>query len=126
MRSAITRAVFFAATIAAAVPQWVMAEGESALDTETAKQGSLTISMGFKFPPSLPKIFGNLVVALVGIATPLMITIFLYGAFLTVMMAHSEEQAKKGKTIMINAMIGLAVVAGSYGMIRMLFYVIYG
>ncbi|MFA6523880.1 MAG: hypothetical protein WCS85_05965 [Candidatus Peribacteraceae bacterium] len=118
MRSAIKTVAIAWAMLAAVIPQWVMAE-------EAATKG-LTISMGFKFPPSLPKIFGNLVVALVGIATPLMITIFLYGAFLTVMMAHSEEQAKKGKTIMINAIFGLAVVAGSYGMIRMLFFVIYG
>lgn len=119
MRSALQKVVIFGAMIAAALPQWVMAADEK-------QQGSLTISMGFKFPPTIPKILANLVVAMVGIATPLIITVFLYGAFLTVLMAHSEEQAKKGKTIMINAIFGLAVVAGSYAMIQMLFYVIYG
>jgi hypothetical protein len=56
---------------------------------------------------------------------PLALTMFLVGAFWKVLFAGKEESAKKGNTIMIDALVGLGIVALSYAIIRLIFFVIY-
>ncbi len=52
-------------------------------------------------------------------------TLFLIGALMKVGGAGKEEWAKKGNSIMIGAITGLAVVLLSYTIIRVVYFVIY-
>ncbi|SRR3989339_751852 len=56
---------------------------------------------------------------------PLCLTMFLIGAFVTVAGAGKEEHAKRGKTIMVGSLIGLAIVLLSYTIIKAIYFVIY-
>lgn len=74
---------------------------------------------------TLSDLFANVVSLLVGVAGPVLFVLFLYGAFLMIGGAGKEDWAKRGKSVMVGTLIGMGIIIGSYGIMRMLYYVIY-
>jgi len=93
--------------------------------TLASAQGYVTINMFGSSNVDLSMVWENVVGTLVSVASPIIIAVFLYGAFLTVTGAGKEDLSKRGKSIMIGAAIGLGIIMGSYAMMRMVYYVIY-
>ncbi|MBI3331619.1 hypothetical protein HYZ99_01525 [Candidatus Peregrinibacteria bacterium] len=84
---------------------------------------SLTVDLGANVKFST--VFGNAVSALAGLAGTFCGVLFLIGAFLMVISRGKDDQLQKGKDLMIQSLIGLAVVLGAYAIIRTLFAVLY-
>lgn len=73
---------------------------------------------------SLTIIIMKVVYFLVSSAIIVSVILFLIGAFYTVLYAGKEDKVKTGKDIMIGSLIGLAIIYGSYAILRTLFYML--
>ena len=62
-------------------------------------------------------VVGNVIRAILGIVGSLTLLVFMYGGFLWVTSAGSEEKITKGKNIIIWASFGLAVIFASYALV---------
>lgn len=71
---------------------------------------------------SLTLIIIKIVEFLVTTATVVFTVLFLVGAFYMVLYAGKEDKVKAGKDIMIRSLIGLAIVQGSYAIVRTFLY----
>lgn len=67
----------------------------------------------------------NALQALTGIIGTFCGILFLIGALLMVISRGKDDQLQKGKDLMIQSMIGLAVTLSAYAIIRTLFSVLY-
>lgn len=65
--------------------------------------------------------FGFLAVTIVSLC----VILFLIGAFLTVLSRGKQDTVQKGKDLMLWSLVGLAVVLGSYGIVRTAFFFLY-
>lgn len=74
------------------------------------------INVNFGIPITASQAFGNFTSFMAGSIVAVSTAAFIYGAFQ--MVVSRGEGVDKAKTIMKNALIGLAVVLGSYGMLR--------
>ncbi|OGJ56260.1 hypothetical protein A3D88_04090 [Candidatus Peribacteria bacterium RIFCSPHIGHO2_02_FULL_52_16] len=92
--------------------------------TPAMAQGrTLTVDLGATI--SFPELVGNAVEAFALISILFTTVLFLVGAFMMVMSRGKEDQVSKGKDLMIQSLIGMAVVGGAYALIRTIFWLIY-
>lgn len=75
----------------------------------------------FQFPcplgggaDKLPQIFGRVIRWVLGLVGALFFAMFVYGGFLYIVAGDNSKNAETGKKTLINAVIGLAIVIGSY------------
>ncbi len=84
---------------------------------------SLIVDLGASL--TFPQIAANATRTLVAAIVLLCITLFLLGAFVMVLSRGKEDQLQKGKDLMIWSLVGMAVVIGSYAIIRTLYSVFF-
>lgn len=63
---------------------------------------------------SVPSLIGRVIQGLTGIVGSIALAMFLYGGFLWLTSAGNNEKIKKGKEILIWAVLGLALIFSSY------------
>ena len=63
---------------------------------------------------NLYQLINSLITLLLEVAIPLAVIVILYGGFMIITSGGSEDGFKKGKDAIIGAVIGLAIVFGSY------------
>lgn len=100
---------------------WLMPETVQAY-TYTTTKFPIVIGMPSLTPQA---VLENVVQFLLGAGGFVCITVFMLGAFYMVFSRGKEDLLQKGKDLMIGAVVGLAVILGSYGIIRTFFYVLY-
>ena len=84
---------------------------------------TLVVDLGSSI--ALPQLVSNAIAAFLVLIILLVTVLFLLGAFYVVMSHGKEDLVQKGKDLMIQSLIGLAVVLGAYGIIRTAFYLLY-
>lgn len=62
----------------------------------------------------LPQVFGRVIKWILGLVGALFFAMFVYGGFLYIIAGDSAKNAETGKKTLINAVIGLTVIIGSY------------
>lgn len=70
------------------------------------------------------QIIVNVIKAFLGILGALALVIFIYGGFLLLISGGNTELVSKGKRTLVWAIIGLAIILSSYGIVSYLFDVI--
>jgi len=75
----------------------------------------------FQFPcplgggaEKLPQVFGRVIKWILGLVGALFFAMFVYGGFLYIIAGDSAKNAETGKKTLINAVMGLVIVIGSY------------
>ena len=63
----------------------------------------------------------NIALGLLSVAT---LAIFIYGGFLIMFSGGAPELLKKGKNVLVWAVIGLAIIMSSYGLVKYVFEVL--
>ncbi len=63
---------------------------------------------------SIPKLIGRGIQGFTGIVGSIALAMFLYGGYMWLTSAGKSEKIKKGKEILIWAVLGLALIFGSY------------
>ena len=71
------------------------------------------------------QLLSNVTGFLAGTIVTLCIATFLIGAFFLVISRGKQDQVERGKNLMIGSLIGLAIVLGSYAILRTAFYILY-
>lgn len=87
-------------------------------------QGHITIDTGIR--ATFPQVMTAIVNFLAGSALAVCTAIFLVGALMMVGYAAKPDKAEQGKKIMIDSLVGLAIILGSYGILRTVFYLLLG
>lgn len=64
--------------------------------------------------PSLPALVGNFVNAVLGLSGLVLVVLLVYGGILYLTAAGNEEQVKKAKSVLRNAVIGLVIIVSAY------------
>ena len=87
------------------------------------EQRSVVLTTGVRIPwiAAMSNLTGFVAVSAVGVCT----LAFLYGAGQLVLSRGNQTEVDNGKKAMIHALIGLAIVLGSYGIIRTVLYFLY-
>ncbi len=67
---------------------------------------------------SIPSIIGNVINAILGLVGSLALAMFIYGGFVWMLSAGSQEKVTKGKNILVWATIGLVVIFSSYAAVK--------
>ncbi len=70
---------------------------------------------------SFPEVFGLIIKGILGITGSLALVMFIYGGLTWMTAAGNGERVQKGKDILIWATVGMAVIFGSYALIRFIF-----
>ena len=60
----------------------------------------------------------NVVKLILGLSGSVVLVYFLYGGFLWLTAAGSAERVKKGKSVVINAVIGLVIIFAAYSLVQ--------
>ena len=81
-------------------------------------QGSVCLSNPIG-TTSITEIFGNAIKVVTGILGSLALLVFVYGGFLWLTSAGSQEKIKKGTSAMVWAVIGIIVIFASYAIISL-------
>jgi hypothetical protein len=76
---------------------------------------SITNPLGVDSPQTL---IGRVINSVLGIVGSLALVMFVYGGLIWMTSSGSSEQVKKGKDILIWAVIGLVVIFSAYGLVR--------
>ena len=84
---------------------------------------SVVLNTGIRI--SWVEAFSNLTGFVAGSAIGVCTLLFLYGAGQLVISRGDQTQVDNGKKAMINALIGLAIVLASYGILRTVLYFLY-
>ena len=84
---------------------------------------TLTVNLGSNQP--LTDVIGNVIEMLALTVIIFTTVLFLAGAFMMIISRGKDDLLSKGKDLMIQSLIGMAVVGGAYGLIRTLFWLIY-
>lgn len=76
-------------------------------------------SFGFPCPlgggaDKLPQIFGRVIRWVLGLVGALFFAMFIYGGFMYIIAGENAKNAETGQKTLVNAVIGLAIVIGSY------------
>ena len=83
----------------------------------------LKTGFGLTLNQIMANIISFLAVSIVGLA----LVLFLIGAFLLIFanLTHNEDLLGKGKNAMKRSLIGMAIVLGSYAIVRTIVYLLY-
>ena len=84
-----------------------------------------TITLGLGVNSSFGEAIGNLIRFLAVVSIPVCTALFMLGAYLMVLSRGKEDQMKRGKDLMIGSLEGLAIILGSYGILRAFLYLVY-
>lgn len=77
--------------------------------------------------PRDPRIIAALVInILLGMVGMLMLSYIIYGGYLIMTSAGNEDRVKKGRSVITNAIIGLAIILASYGIVKTVTWVLQG
>lgn len=63
---------------------------------------------------SIPSLIGRIIQGVTGVVGSIALAMFLYGGFLWLTSAGNNEKIKKGKEILVWAVLGLALIFSSY------------
>ena len=85
-----------------------------------------TLQVGVGTSLNVNQIFNNVISYLAAGISFLAITMFMVGAFFIVFSRGEADTVKRGKDLMIGAIVGSAVVLGSYAILRTVLYFVYG
>ncbi len=69
----------------------------------------------------ISKILGDIIKYAMGILCSLTLLVFVYGGFLWLISAGSDERVKKGSQTMLWAVIGIFIIFASYGILTLVF-----
>lgn len=109
------------------------ATGASVTVTQTASYGANECKIaaaGVSFPCPLgeanriSELIGRLIKWSLGIAGACFFAMFVYGGFMYIIAGENSKNAEAGKTTLVNATIGLAIVIGGYMLVQFLLNVI--
>lgn len=75
---------------------------------------SVGTNIGYNTSGSLPTTIGNIIKVIIGLIGLIALIIFIVGGFLWMTAGGDEEQVKKAKDLMKNAVIGIAIVVLAY------------
>lgn len=84
-----------------------------------------TLPVGGTFS-SVEAIITRVINYLAGVIIFVASMMFTVGAFFVTFSRGDGDQLKRGKDLIIGAIIGMAVVLGSFSILRTIFYIIYG
>ncbi len=69
---------------------------------------------GTRTPPSLPATVGKIISTFLGVLGILAVALILYAGFLWMTAAGNEQKVEKARSILTQAVIGLAIILASY------------
>lgn len=75
---------------------------------------------------SIPVFLGNIISAALGILGSLAFLAFVYGGFLWLTSAGDSHRVDAGKKVMIYSAIGIIIIFGAVGLVRLAFKVVTG
>jgi hypothetical protein len=84
-----------------------------------------TLHVGIGVNTSIPELILRIITAATIGITFICTALFLIGAFMLVFSAGKEDTIGTAKDMMTKSLMGMAVVLGSYAIIRTLFFVVY-
>ncbi|QQS60120.1 hypothetical protein IPN41_03265 [Candidatus Falkowbacteria bacterium] len=84
-------------------------------DPNSAKTVSLTNPIGSS---DVPTLIGKIISAVLGVIGSLALLMVIYGGFTWMLAAGSSEKIKKGRDIIVWAILGLVVIFTSYALVR--------
>lgn len=67
---------------------------------------------------SIPALIGRVITAVLGVVGSLALLMVIYGGFTWMLAAGNSEKIKKGRDIIVWAMLGLVVIFTSYALVR--------
>jgi len=100
-----------------------LAIGTSVAQASHAQGRSIDLQLGID--GTIMGVFGNFISFMAGSIVAVCIALFTLGALFMTISRGKEDQVKRGKDLMIGSLTGLAVVLGSYGILRMAIYLFY-
>lgn len=112
-----TGGLFCVLALSAAAPVFA---GDSAINNAILGPGSETKTLLYKFVPGYGDIIEpgtlvyNIVAIVLGFLGVLIVVMMMYGGFLWITAAGEEDKAKKGTTILFQAVIGAIIVFAAY------------
>lgn len=71
-------------------------------------------NVGYNTGQQLPETIGNIIKVIIGLIGLIALVIFIAGGFLWMTAGGDEDQIKKAKSLMKNAVIGIAIVVLAY------------
>ena len=71
-------------------------------------------NVGYNTQQQLPETIGNIIKVIIGLIGLIALVIFIAGGFLWMTAGGDEDQIKKAKSLMKNAVIGIAIVVLAY------------
>ncbi len=95
----------------------------AAVSSSTLEERSVTLTTGVRI--AWTQVFMNITGFLAATALGLCSLIFLIGAAQLTMARGDQGKVDNGKKAMIGALIGLAIIMGSYGILRTFIYFLY-
>ncbi len=95
------------------------------LSISTVASAQRTITLGLGVQSSVGQFIGYLINFLAVISVPVCTALFMLGAFMFVLSTGKEDRVKRGRDLMVGSVEGLAVILGSYAILRMFLYVLY-
>jgi hypothetical protein len=70
---------------------------------------------------TIPEVIGRVIQIFTGIVGSLALLMFVYGGIVMMLSRGDASQVQKGKTIMVQATIGLVVIFTAYGLVTLIF-----
>jgi hypothetical protein len=88
---------------------------------------SITMTTGIRLQGGFNQAVNNLISFLAGTITAVTIVLFLIGAFSLIFgaLTNNEDLLGKGKNSMKRSLMGMAIVLGSYAILRTVLYLLY-
>jgi hypothetical protein len=96
------------------------AQGRAYQEIKEGEKGGVPAPINLTNPiaaTNVPQLIGSIIQAVLGIVGALALLMFVYGGFMWLTSGGSPDKIKKGKDILIWAVIGLAVIFASYALV---------
>ena len=124
----ITLSIIFLFNISLSLAQETIGTGDGDCTGSNCQDVNLTNPLGGEGDdaPSVNKIIGRVINAVLGVIGSLALLMFVYGGITWMTSSGSPEKVKKGKDIIIWSVIGLAVIFFSYALVNFVIYDIIG
>jgi hypothetical protein len=90
----------------------------SGIDTAGVNSGAKTVSLTNPIGTSdVPTLIGRIIKAVLGVVGSLALLMVIYGGFTWMLAAGSSEKIKKGRDIIVWAIIGIVIIFTSYAIV---------